>query len=200
MEEHGVQKLFEGGCKRIGMKNDIEKVLVRREEIRRAVSEIGKRISRDYAGKDLLLVGVLKGAVVFMADLIREITIPVDMDFILVSSYGDSTESSGVVKILKDIDTNIRKRHVIIVEDLIDTGLTLTYLKSMLNTRGPESLSLCTIFDKPSRKQVRIDIEYKGIEIPDEFVVGYGLDYAGKYRNLPDLCTLKRKVYEKAGL
>lgn len=179
------------------MKNDIDRIIVGREEIRKMVAEIGKRISRDYAGKDLLLVGVLKGAVVFMADLIREITIPVDMDFILVSSYGDSTESSGVVKILKDIDTNIRKRHVVIVEDLIDTGLTLTYLKSMLNTRGPASLSLCTIFDKPSRKKVDIDIEYRGIEIPDEFVVGYGLDYAGKYRNLPDLCTLKREVYEK---
>jgi hypoxanthine phosphoribosyltransferase len=179
------------------MKNDIAKILVNRDEIRKTVAKIGRQISEDYAGKDLLLVGVLKGAVVFMADLVREITIPVDMDFILVSSYGDSTESSGVVKILKDIDTNIKGRHVVIVEDLIDTGLTLAYLKRLMNTRGPESLAICTIFDKPSRKQVPIDIKYKGIEIPDEFVVGYGLDYAGLYRNLPDLCTLKREVYER---
>ena len=159
--------------------------------------KLGERISGDYSGKDLLLVGVLKGAIVFMADLIREITIPLDMDFMLVSSYGDSTESSGVVKILKDIDTNIKGRHVIIVEDLVDTGLTLTYLKKLLETRGPSTLSICTIFDKPSRKKVDIDIKYKGIEIPDEFVVGYGLDYAGRYRNLPDLCSLKPEVYER---
>jgi len=181
----------------LGLNDDIAKILVDRDEIKRTVTKIGAMISEDYFGKDLLLVGVLKGAVVFMADLIREITIPVDMDFILVSSYGDNTESSGVVKILKDIDTNIKGRHVLIVEDLVDTGLTLTYLKRLFNTRGPSSLNICTIFDKPSRKQVDIDIKYKGIEIPDEFVVGYGLDYAGRYRNLPDLCTLKPEVYER---
>jgi hypoxanthine phosphoribosyltransferase len=181
----------------MNMNDDIAKIIVDRNEIQKTVKKLGERISEDYSGKDLLLVGVLKGAVVFMADLIREITIPLDMDFMLVSSYGDSTESSGVVKILKDIDTNIKGRHVIIVEDLVDTGLTLTYLKKLLETRGPSTLSICTIFDKPSRKKVDIDIKYKGIEIPDEFVVGYGLDYAGRYRNLPDLCSLKPEVYER---
>ncbi len=181
----------------MNMNDDIAKIIVDRNEIQKTVKKLGERISEDYSGKDLLLVGVLKGAVVFMADLIREITIPLDMDFILVSSYGDSTESSGVVKILKDIDTNIKGRHVIIVEDLVDTGLTLTYLKKLLETRGPSTLSICTIFDKPARKKVEIDIKYKGIEIPDEFVVGYGLDYAGRYRNLPDLCSLKPEVYER---
>jgi hypoxanthine phosphoribosyltransferase len=179
------------------MNDDIAKIIVDRNEIQKTVKKLGERISGDYSGKDLLLVGVLKGAIVFMADLIREITIPLDMDFMLVSSYGDSTESSGVVKILKDIDTNIKGRHVIIVEDLVDTGLTLTYLKKLLATRGPSTLNICTIFDKPSRKKVDIDIKYKGIEIPDEFVVGYGLDYAGRYRNLPDLCSLKPEVYER---
>jgi hypoxanthine phosphoribosyltransferase len=181
----------------MNMNDDIAKIIVDRNEIQKTVKKLGERISGDYSGKDLLLVGVLKGAIVFMADLIREITIPLDMDFMLVSSYGDSTESSGVVKILKDIDTNIKGRHVIIVEDLVDTGLTLTYLKKLLATRGPSTLNICTIFDKPSRKKVDIDIKYKGIEIPDEFVVGYGLDYAGRYRNLPDLCSLKPEVYER---
>ena len=169
----------------------VEKVLISREEIHTTVKSLGKRISEDYAGKDLILAGVLKGGFIFVADLLREITIPVDMDLISVSSYGGGTNSTGIVKIIKDLDTSIQNRHVLIVEDLIDTGLTLQNLIELLGTRGPASVKVCTIFDKPSRRLVDVPIAYKGIEIPNEFVVGYGLDYAGMYRNLPDLCTLK---------
>lgn len=179
------------------MLGDIEKVLVSREVINEKVKELGRKISRDYEGKELVLVGVLKGGFVFMADLMREITIPVDMDLISVSSYGASTRSSGVVRIIKDVDISFGGKHVLIVEDLIDTGLTLRHLKELFNTRGPKSVKICTALDKPSRRKVEIEIEYEGIEIPDEFVVGYGLDYAGKYRNLPDVCTLSPRVYSK---
>jgi hypoxanthine phosphoribosyltransferase len=127
----------------------------------------------------------------------REITIPVDMDLIAVSSYGASTRSSGVVRIIKDIDLDIVGKHVLIVEDLVDTGLTLSHLKDLFNTRGPKSVKVCTAFDKPSRRKIEIEIEYNGIEVPDKFIVGYGLDYAGRYRNLPDVCTLKEEIYEK---
>lgn len=177
------------------MMQDIEEVLVSRDEIREMVKKVGKRISEDYAGKDLVLVGVLKGGFVFLADLMREITIPVDMDLIAVSSYGASTRSSGVVRIIKDMDLDLTDKHVLIVEDLVDTGLTLKHLKELFYTRGPKSVRICTAFDKPSRRKVEIEVEYKGIEVPDKFIVGYGLDYAGKYRNLPDVCTLKKEIY-----
>ena len=173
------------------MLGDIEEVLITREQIRQKVVELGKRISKDYEGKELILVGVLKGGFVFLADLMREITIPVDMDLISVQSYGASTQSSGVVRIMKDIDITITNKHVLIVEDLVDTGLTLKHLKELFNTRGPRSVKVCTAFDKPSRRKVNIDVEYSGIEVPDRFIVGYGLDYAGKYRNLPEVCVLK---------
>lgn len=176
------------------MLEDIDKVLVDRHQIAEKVREIGRRISSDYEGKQLVVVGVLKGGFVFLADLIREITIPVDMDFISVSSYGSATESSGVVRIIKDIDIDITGKHVLIVEDLVDTGLTLKHLKELFSTRKPLSVKICTAFDKPSRRKVDIDIDYQGIVVPDEFIVGYGLDYAGKYRNLPDVCTLKPSV------
>ena len=179
------------------MMKDIEEVLVPREQIREMVKRLGRRISEDYEGKDLVLVGVLKGGFIFLADLMREITIPVDMDFIAVSSYGASTKSSGVVRIIKDIDFDIAGKHVLIVEDLVDTGLTLRHLKDLFNTRSPKSVKICTAFDKPSRRKVEIEVEYNGIEVPDKFIVGYGLDYAGKYRNLPDVCTLRQDVYEK---
>lgn len=179
------------------MMKDIEEVLVPREKIREMVKRLGKRISEDYEGEELVLVGVLKGGFIFLADLMREITIPVDMDFIAVSSYGASTKSSGVVRIIKDIDFDIAGKHVLIVEDLVDTGLTLRHLKDLFNTRGPKSVKICTAFDKPSRRKVEIEVEYNGIEVPDKFIVGYGLDYAGKYRNLPDVCTLRQDVYEK---
>lgn len=177
------------------MQGDIEEILVSREEISNMVKNLGKRISEDYKGKELVLVGVLKGGFVFLSDLMREITIPVDMDFISVSSYGNSTKTSGVVRLIKDIDINITNKHVLIVEDLVDTGLTLKHLKELFNTRGPLSVKIAAALDKPSRRKVQIDIDYKGIEIPDKFVIGYGLDYAGKYRNLPDVCTLSPKVY-----
>ncbi len=143
------------------------------------------------------MVGVLKGGFVFLSDLMRELSIPVDLDLISVSSYGEATKSSGVVRIIKDIDINITGKHVLIVEDLVDTGLTLKHLKELFNTRGPLSVKICAALDKPSRRKVDIDIEYKGIEIPDKFVVGYGLDYAGKYRNFPDVCVLKPSLYAK---
>lgn len=179
------------------MLEDLQKVLVRREAIREITLKLAEKISQDYKGKELVLVGVLKGGFIFLADLMREISIPVDMDFIAVSSYGDSTNSSGVVRIIKDIDIDVTNKHVLIVEDLVDTGLTLSYLKELFNTRDPLSVKICTALDKPSRRKVQIEIEYEGIIIPDEFVVGYGLDFAGKYRNLPDVCTLKPSVYEK---
>ncbi|MCX7710521.1 MAG: hypoxanthine phosphoribosyltransferase [Clostridia bacterium] len=180
------------------MQRDIEEVLVSRETISEMVRTLGKRISEDYEGQELVLIGVLKGGFVFLADLMREITIPVDMDLISVSSYGAQTRSSGVVRIIKDIDITITNKHVLIVEDIVDTGLTLKHLKELLSTRGPASIKVAAAFDKPSRRKVEIEAEYKGIVIPDKFVIGYGLDYAGKYRNLPDLCTLSPKVYSKA--
>ncbi len=177
------------------MMGDIEEILVSREQIKEMTQRLGKQISVDYEGCDLVLVGVLKGGFVFLADLMREITIPVDMDLIAVSSYGASTRSSGVVRIIKDMDLNVSDKHVLIVEDLVDTGLTLKHLKELFNTRGPKSVKICTAFDKPSRRKVDIEVEYNGIEVPDKFIVGYGLDYAGRYRNLPDVCTLKKEIY-----
>jgi len=179
------------------MLQDIEEVLIPREVIAQKTRELGKKISEDYKGCELILVGVLKGGFVFLADLVREITIPVDMDFMEVSSYGNSTKSSGVVRIIKDLDVNIANKHVLIVEDIVDSGLTLKHLKELLNTRGPLSVKICTIFDKPSRRKTQVDIDYKGIEIPDKFIVGYGLDYKGKYRNLPDVCVLKKEIYDE---
>lgn len=173
------------------MTGHIQEILVSKDEIREKVKELGKKISNDYEGEELVLVGVLKGGFVFLADLMREITIPVDMDLISVSSYGAATKSSGVVRIIKDIDINITNKHVLIVEDLVDTGLTLNHLKELFKTRGPKSVKICTAFDKPSRRKVNIDIDYEGIVVPDKFIVGYGLDYAGRYRNLPDVCVLK---------
>jgi len=179
------------------MLEDIERVLVSRETIREMTRELGKRISQDYKGSELVLVGVLKGGFVFLADLMREITIPVDMDFMAVSSYGNSTTSSGVVRIIKDIDIDIADKHVLIVEDIIDTGLTLNHLKQLLYTRGPKSVKICAAFDKPSRRKAPVDVDYEGIVIPDEFIVGYGLDFDGMYRNLPDVCVLKPEVYQR---
>jgi len=179
------------------MFTEFEEVLVSREEIAKKVKELGKKISEDYKGKELILVGVLKGGFMFLADLVREITIPVEIDFISVSSYGASTKSSGIVRIIKDIEINITGKHVLIVEDLVDTGLTLRYLKDLFLGRDPLSVKICTAFDKPLRRKAEIEVEYKGIEVPDKYIVGYGLDYAGKYRNLPDLMALSPEVYSK---
>ncbi len=179
------------------MQNDLEKVLVRREDIEKKTAELAAQIEKDYKGKHLLLVGVLKGGFVFLADLMRKINIQAEVDFIMVSSYGHSTKSSGVVKIIKDIDIDLAGRDILLVEDLIDTGLTLKHLVELLKTRNPNSIKICAILDKPSRRLVNIDIDYDGIEIPDEYVVGYGLDYQNKYRHLPDVCTLKPEIYKK---
>ncbi len=175
----------------------VERVLITKEELDKKVEELGRQISKDYEGKELFIIGVLKGGFIFLADLARNITIPVDLDFMSVSSYGDSSKSSGVVKIIKDVDTNISGKHVLIVEDIIDTGLTLNHLVELLKTRGPLSVKICAALDKPSRRKVDVKVDYKGIEIPDEFVIGYGLDYAGKYRNLPEVCILKKDIYTK---
>lgn len=179
------------------MTNDVKEVLFSREVISAKVEELGKKITEDYKGKDLVVVGVLKGANVFMADLIREINLPLEMDFMAVSSYGLSTESSGVVKIIKDLDKGIEGKDVLVVEDIIDTGLTLKYLCNNLMEREASSVKICTLLDKPERRKVDVPIDYKGFEIPDEFIVGYGIDFAEKYRNLPYVATLKTQVYSK---
>jgi len=166
-------------------------VLVSREEIKAKTEELAKRITEDYRGKDLLLVGVLKGGFMFLADLARAIDLPLSIDFISVSSYANSTVSSGVVRILKDIDYDITGKHVLIVEDIIDSGLTLTYLKELFKAKHCASVKVCTILDKPSRRKVDLEVDYQGIIIPDKFVIGYGLDYQEKYRNLPDVCVIE---------
>ncbi len=165
-------------------------VLLTREEIQEKVKEMAGMISNDYRGKGVLLVCVLKGGIVFLSDLMRHLSISVEIDFIAVSSYGTSTRSSGVVKIIKDLDVSIEDRHVIIVEDIVDTGLTLRYLLENFRTRLPASLKVCALLDKPERRLLEINADYSGFDIPDKFVVGYGLDCSEKYRNLPDICVL----------
>lgn len=177
------------------MLNDIEKVLYSEEELHAVVKKLGEQISRDYEGKNLLLVSILKGSVVFMADLIREITVPCKIDFMCVSAYGSGTENSGVVKIVKDLDINLSGYDVLIVEDILDSGKTLNYVKSILLGRHPDSFKICTLLDKPERRVVDLYADYSGLPVPDEFVVGYGLDYDEKYRNLPFIGVLKEEVY-----
>ena len=168
----------------------VSKVLIEEEAVRARVAELGAEISGDYAGKDLLLVGVLKGAVFFMADLMRHLTIPCEVDFMAISSYGASTDSSGVVRILKDLDINIEGRDVLVVEDIIDSGLTLSYLIRNLESRNPASLEICTLLAKPDRREIDVHVRYTGFEIPNEFVIGYGLDFGERYRNLPYVAVL----------
>lgn len=180
------------------MHKDIKEILVTKESIENRVKELGEKISNDYNSADeIVMIGVLKGANMFLGDLIRQINLPVKIDFIAVSSYGLSTESTGVVKILKDLDIDIEGKHVIIVEDIIDTGLTLKYISENLKTRNASTIKICTLLDKPARRQCQIPVEYVGFEIPDEFIVGYGIDYAEKYRNLPYVGTLKEDTYRK---
>src|SRR6476619_3705747 len=175
---------------------DIDKILITSEQIQTRILELGAQITRDYTPLgDLLLVGVLKGCVMFMVDLARAIPIPLALDFIATSSYGHSTESSGVVRVLKDLDTDIAGRHVLLVEDIIDSGLTLEYLRSQLLRRNPASLRICALLNKPDRRRSDISLHYLGFEIPNEFVVGYGLDYNERYRNLPYIGVLKEEVY-----
>lgn len=168
----------------------VGEVLISAEELQKKVSELGAQVSRDYAGKDLVMVGVLRGAVVFIADLLRNLTVPCEIDFMAVSSYGSSRDSSGVVRILKDLDDSIEGRDVLVVEDIVDSGLTLNYLIRNLKARDPASLEVCTLLTKPERRRVDVPIRYTGFEIPNEFVVGYGLDFGQRYRNLDHVALL----------
>ena len=177
---------------------DVKEVLIPSSDIQEKLTEIGERITEDYKGKRLLLVGVLRGAVIVLGDLMRKIDLPCEIDFMDISSYGTGTSSSGVVRILKDLEEDITDRHVLVVEDIIDTGLTLSYLLRSLQARKPASLEIFALLSKPSRRRVELDVKYLGFEVPDEFVVGYGLDFAGAYRNLPDICVLKPEVFAKA--
>jgi hypoxanthine phosphoribosyltransferase len=165
-------------------------ILIDEDRLQARVRELGDEISTDYAGRDLLLIGVLKGAVFFMADLMRHLTVPCVIDFMAISSYGAATDSSGVVRILKDLDINIEGRDVLVVEDIIDSGLTLSYLVRNLESREPASLDVCALMTKPARREIDVDVRYVGFEIPNEFVIGYGLDFAERYRNLPYVATL----------
>ena len=181
------------------MESDILKVLISEEELQKKVRELGAQISKDYAGspRKLLVLGVLKGSFVFMADLIRQITIPCEVEFMAVSSYHSGVKTSGVVKIIKDIDINPQNINILIVEDILDSGLTLKYLKDLLLQRNASNIRIVTLLDKPARRVADIAADYSGFEIPDDFVVGYGLDYAEGYRNLPYVGVLKPEVYEK---
>ena len=178
------------------LQNDIAKILIPTEQLQKRIAELGEAISRDYAGKDLLLVCILKGGVLFLTDLMRAIRISHVIDFMAISSYGGArTESSGVVRIILDLNTSIEDRNVLIIEDIIDTGQTLAHIIDLLKTRNPQSLKICTLLNKPSRREVQVDVDYIGFDIPNEFVVGYGLDFDEKYRNLPFVGVLKPEKY-----
>ena len=184
------------GDRQMDMRQDIESVLFTEEQISQIVARIGAEISRDYAGKNLLLVSVLKGSVVFMADLMRAVTIPARIDFMATSSYGSGVKTSGVVKIVKDLDLELKGFDIVIVEDILDSGKTLHYLMELLQARGPRSIRICTLFDKPERREVVLRPPYVGAQIADACIVGYVLDYDERYRNLPFVGVLKPSVYE----
>jgi len=177
------------------MEEHVGEVLITAEEIKEKTAELARQITADYQGKDLLLVCILKGGLMFLADLMRRIRLPLEIDFMAVSSYGDSTESGGVVRILMDLETNIQGRNVLIVEDIIDTGRTLNYITQNLRTRHPATLKICTLLNKTARRVLDIPVDYVGFEIPDKFVIGYGLDYGEIYRNLPFVGVLKPELY-----
>ena len=176
--------------------NDVAEILISEEAIQQRVAELGKRITLDFAGSEVLMIAVLKGALLFLADLVRHVNLPVAMDFLAVSSYGAGTTSSGVVRILKDLDEPIEGRNVMIVEDIVDSGRTLDYLLHMLRQRRPSTLHVCTLLDKRERREINVPIDYVGFEVPDEFVVGYGLDFAEYYRQLPFIGVLKPEIYQ----
>ncbi|HZQ03473.1 MAG TPA: hypoxanthine phosphoribosyltransferase [Gaiellaceae bacterium] len=167
------------------LERGVGEILITADELQARIRELGREITADYSGREVLLVGVLKGAVFFMADLMRHLKVPCEIDFMAISSYGASTDSSGVVRILKDLDINIEGRHVLVVEDIIDSGLTLSYLVRNLESREPASLEICTLLTKTARREMEVDVRYVGFEIPNKFVIGYGLDFAERYRNLP---------------
>lgn len=173
------------------MTEEIQEILFTEKELADRVKELGEQLTQDYAGQEILMIGVLRGAIIFMADLARAVQLPVVFDFMAVSSYGASTSSTGVVRILKDLDEDVEGKNVLIVEDIIDSGLTLNYLLENLKTRNPRSIKICTLLNKPDRRKTNVQIDYNGFVIPDLFVVGYGLDFAGKYRNLPFIGILK---------
>jgi hypoxanthine phosphoribosyltransferase len=179
------------------IEDDIAEVLITEERLAERIAEIGAEVSRDYAGKELMLVCILKGANLFLADLVRQISLPLSYDFVAVSSYGADTKSSGVVRILKDLDESVESKHVLVVEDIVDTGLTLrlSYLLENLRSRRAASVKVCTLLDKPSRRRVDVPVDYRGFEVEDQFVVGYGMDYQGRYRNLPYIGLLKQEIY-----
>ena len=178
------------------MRNAIKEVLISEEEIRNRTRELGREITEDYKDKDLVLIGILKGAAIFMSQLSMDIDLPLYMDFMSVSSYGKASRSTGEVRIVKDLDESVEGKDILIVEDIIDTGLTLSYLKDNLLKRGASSVKVVTLLDKPDRRNVLVDIDYLGFEVPDEFIVGYGLDYAEKYRNFPFVAALKEEIYK----
>ena len=181
------------------IENDIEKILISEKDIKKAVKKMGKQISKDYADKNLMLVAVLKGSVIFMADLMRAISIPINIDFMAVSSYGGGTKTSGVVKIIKDLDHDLSGKDILIVEDILDSGMTLTYLKKILSQRNVSSIRIATLLDKPERRIADVKADYFCFTVPDEFVVGYGLDYDQQYRHLPYIGVLKPEVYSDKG-
>lgn len=178
------------------MESTIEKILIDEKTLEIKIRELGEQITKDYKDKDLMLIGILKGAVIFMSELSKNIKLPLVMDFMAVSSYGNANKSTGEVKIVKDLDFSVEGKDILIVEDIIDTGLTLSYLMDNLKKRGANSVKIATLLDKPSGRDVNIAVDYLGFIVPDEFVVGYGLDYAEKYRNLPFIGTLKEEVYK----
>jgi len=177
------------------VRNDIKNVLIDEDTLQSKIAELGAQITKDYEGKNPLVVCVLKGAVLFMSDLVQRIDTPLEMDFMATSSYGDSTKTSGQVRILKDLDKSVDNRDVLIVEDIVDSGLTLAYISNLLKERRANSIKVCTLLEKPARRITEVKIDYVGFEVPDEFVVGYGLDYAEKYRNLPYIGVLKEEIY-----
>ncbi len=176
-------------------KSDIERVLITKEEIATRVAEIGKQITEDFQGEELVVVCVLRGSIMFFADLIREINLAIQIDFMVLSSYGDSTNTSGHVVVKQDLACDIKGKNVLIVEDIVDSGRTIKRLREILNEREPKSLKIATLLDKPTRREVEVSTDYTGMSIPDEFVVGYGLDYAQHYRNMKEICVLSPKVY-----
>jgi hypoxanthine phosphoribosyltransferase len=179
------------------MHEDLEQILITEEQIAERIKELGAQISKDYEGKELVLIGVLKGAVIFLSDLVRQITIPVVYDFVAIESYGPTTRSSGVVRILKDLDEPVESKHVVIVEDIVDTGLTLrvSYLRENIKSRAAASVKVCALLDKPARREVDLEVDYSGFIVPNKYVVGYGLDYNGQYRRLPYIGVLRPEVY-----
>lgn len=179
------------------MKQDIKEILFSEEVLTKRIKELAEEISTDYKGKDLLVVGILKGSVIFAAELIKNISTPCEIDFMAVSSYGNSTETSGIVRILKDLDNNIEGKDILIVEDIVDTGVTLAYLLKYLKARKANSIEIVALLNKPARRTSDLDVKYIGFEVPDGFIVGYGIDYAEKYRNLPFIGILKPEIYEK---